>query len=324
MRRRTALVACVVQNDPGARTKRENLARVSAIVERELDDVEGGGGDVGVVVCAECFAHEYALTAERARALSETGAGEGDGECVTWARALATRAGCVVVVGYVRAVGRSLFNAQTMVDSAGDIVAHHHKVHLYDMDEAWADEGEGFTTSVVKMRTVVREESASGARVVARGTANVLCTQGICMDINPYQFKAPWDAYELANAVKLAKEVNDDGTKLHQLLLFSSAWTNAHPNDTDELKRAPVDAADVVNYWFARLEPLRGTKAHFVCSNRIGEENLIKFCGCSCVIDMRAQKVLTFIPPGSEGATLVHIVLDEDEGEDDQDDLEHD
>ena len=317
MRRRTALVACVVQNDPGARTKQENLARVSAIVERTLDDVEGGGGDVALVLCAECFAHEYALTAERALALSETGAGERDGECVTWARALATRARCVVVVGYVRAVGRSLFNAQTMIDSAGDVVAHHHKAHLYDMDEAWADEGEGFTTSVVKMRTVMCEESASGARVVARGMANVLCTQGICMDINPYQFKAPWDAYELANAVKVAKEVNDDG--MHQLLLFSSAWTNAHPNDTDELKRAPVDAADVVNYWFARLEPLRGTKAHFVCSNRIGEENLIKFCGCSCVIDMKSQKVLTFIPPGSEGAKLVHIAL-----EDDQDDLDQD
>ena len=36
------------------------------------------------------------------------------------------------------------------------------------------------------------------------------------------------------------------------------------------------------------------------------------------MIDMRAQKVLTFIPPRSEGAKLVHIVL-----EDDQDDLDH-
>ena len=323
-RRATALVACVVQNDPGrasARTKRDNIARVAAIVDRALDD-DDLGRDVGIIVCAECFAHEYTLTAANARAWSESGAGEVDGECVTWARALAAQRRCVVVVGYVRRVGQALFNAQALIDADGVVRSQHHKTHLYDMDEAWAEEGDGFTTNVITVKTVVREENASGARVVARGTADVRCTQAICMDINPYQFKAPWDAYELANAVKAAGETNEDGKHLHQLLLFSSAWTNAHPNDAEELKRAEVDVSDVLSYWYARLEPLRGTKTHFVCANRIGEENLIKFCGCSCVIDMRAQRVLTCIEPGVEDARLVPILLDEDE--DHRDDLVRD
>ena len=61
--------------------------------------------------------------------------------------------------------------------------------------------------------------------------ARVRATLGVCMDINPREFEAPWEAYELATAVKAHGS---------SLLLFASAWTNGHPDD-DPATVAPVD-----------------------------------------------------------------------------------
>jgi len=64
-------------------------------------------------------------------------------------------------------------------------------------------------------------------------------------------------------------------------ILFSSAWTSAHPDDTVEAKTAPIDVNQTLSYWVARLAPLVGKKESpvFVCANRVGVENDIKFTG---------------------------------------------
>eukprot|EP00959_Pyramimonas_sp_CCMP1952_P467215 9491232-Pyramimonas_sp.AAC.1 len=72
---------------------------------------------------------------------------------------------------------------------------------------------------------------------------------GICMDINPYEFKAPFSAFEFANFHR------EQGT---QLILFSSAWCNSHPDDTLDRKRTPPDMMETLNYWLNRLRPLIG------------------------------------------------------------------
>ena len=100
------------------------------------------------------------------------------------------------------------------------------------------------------------------------------------MDINPREFEAPWEAYELATAVKAHGS---------SLLLFASAWTNGHPDD-DPATVAPVDPRSVMTYWLNRLAPRAREKHVSSGANRVGEERGITFTGCSCVMSPARAK----------------------------------
>lgn len=99
------------------------------------------------------------------------------------------------------------------------------------------------------------------------------------MDINPKEFKAPYEAFEFANFIKDQK---------CQLILFSSAWLdpNSYPDDqtaTDE----------TLNYWANRLLPVIKDKerqnCYFVCSNRVGKELGDIYMGSSCIFKLKPE-----------------------------------
>ena len=226
---------CVVQTDPTrAETVAENVARVDARVRAALTRDRG----VGMVVCPELGFSRYALRDEDdARAVARESAGALD-----WAREIAMTYDTHVAVGHaIEATSGELFNSQTVFAPDGDVARRYDKSHLYFMDEAWAVEGRrGFEVFTLAMKCFVRGAGSAYAEVVR----DVKCVSAICMDINPYKFEAPWTDFELANAC-----VGSD------LILFSSAWTSAHPDDPEEIKRKPVDFGETVSYWMARLEP---------------------------------------------------------------------
>ena len=125
------------------------------------------------------------------------------------------------------------------------------------------------------------------------------------MDINPREFEAPWEAYELASHV---------ASQRSSLLLFASAWTNNHPDDDPALV-TPVDPAEVLQYWLARLAPVIGGDTHFVCANRVGEERGITFVGCSCVMRMKEPALVGMLGPTEEGVLVAEMEVPHDEGE---------
>ena len=300
------LRACALQTDPGSGDVEENLARAWETVTRTMDATSG----IGVLVCPELGFSTYCLTSvERARA------------CARWETAIVACAGRVarylnahVAVGHARedSETKTVYNSQTVVDANG--VARHvyDKSHLYCVDEEWGcGEGKGFETYELDLRCFAEDDRG----VIGEVTRRVKCASAICMDINPYKFEAPWDAYELANACAGC-----------ELILFSSAWTNAHPDDDIEVKRAPIDFAETVTYWLARLRPLIGKRepngTHFICANRIGVENDIQFTGCSCLVDLRSPPILRgAMEKREEGIASALIPLGGDDDDDDDDDL---
>ena len=146
-------------------------------------------------------------------------------------------------------------NAQLVVGPDGRVERKYAKHFLYTIDKSWAEAGrEGFV----------------GGLSSPWLPAGVTYGLGICMDINPCEFEAPFDEFELANAQKA------HGT---HLLLFSSAWTHS-PRDTLVMDDPRVTAS----YWAERLEPLVGTGTVFVCANRVGVEGDVEFVGSSCVL----------------------------------------
>lgn len=197
-----------------------------------------------------------------------------------WARATAARLSCVVTVGYPEVVstGQSVdaaddtaalaprcYNSTITVSPDGRILAHYRKTHLYYTDETWAQESDTkWLTTMLPLDHACSKKDSSNERDHA-GDHEMLTTFGICMDLNPHQFTAPWTLYELAS------HTLETGS---QLLLLSMAWLTSIP--TSELVASATEPdTSTLSYWIERLVPLiknEDREIVVIFANRCGEE----------------------------------------------------
>ncbi|KAJ9114706.1 hypothetical protein QFC22_005582 [Naganishia vaughanmartiniae] len=200
------------------------------------------------------------------------------------------------------------YNSAVLVSPSGEVVGNYRKSFLYDTDKTWAREGDGFK--------VFDLPPPLGRTVI-----------GICMDMNPKDFLAPFDAYELANYVK---QVQAD------TLVVPMNWLDPPQESPDDLdptttsttaaqNRAPSPERDdddvgpemsTLNYWAHRLMPLhdpaptyaapsrsssssmggmpgeeekKGREVVFVACNRVGTESGTTFVGSSAVMTISSD-----------------------------------
>lgn len=111
--------------------------------------------------------------------------------------------------GYPEIDGDNLYNAQQVINPQGDFVKNYRKHFLYETDKTWASEGAAFDTLDLKL---------------PRSDTIIKIGHGICMDINPWEFKASYEAYEFATFMRDQKV---------QLIIFSSAWVSAESYKSD-------------------------------------------------------------------------------------------
>ncbi|KAJ5573880.1 Carbon-nitrogen hydrolase [Penicillium hispanicum] len=196
----------------------------------------------------------------------------GTGPSAAWAQDTAKRLQCTVCVGYPEiedsadaSLPAKYYNSLIVVDEHGQVIHNYRKSFLYFTDETWAAEGNverGFRELTFRAREEL-ESSRTTERVddtlrdtAAAASANgrpapeedkrVATSFGICMDINPYKFEAPFTAFEFANRVLDSQS---------QLVILSMAWlTHASREELAALDGAPE--MDTFNYWLLRLRPL--------------------------------------------------------------------
>ncbi|KAL2010202.1 hypothetical protein VTN00DRAFT_6009 [Thermoascus crustaceus] len=192
----------------------------------------------------------------------------GEGPTAKWARETAKRLKCKVCVGYPeiqRASSSSdkeagaedkCFNSLLVVDEEGQILLNYRKRFLYYTDETWAAEGdvEGFHSFTFGRDKSLPEPSSSSSSSQLPSDSNravqkhVPATFGICMDINPYRFEAPFTAWEFANRVIDSQS---------QLVILSMAWlTFLGPEELASLEARGRPDMDTFNYWIQRFWPL--------------------------------------------------------------------
>ncbi|PYH88192.1 hydrolase, carbon-nitrogen family protein [Aspergillus ellipticus CBS 707.79] len=224
----------------------------------------------------------------------------GHGPSARWARETAARLQCKVCVGYPEietddkvpeglSNGReTYYNSLLVVDAGGDIILNYRKSFLYYTDETWAAEG----STERGFHQLTFHNSGQNSL-----ESQVATSFGICMDINPYKFEAPFTAWEFANRVLDSKS---------QLVILSMAWLTL--TEREELASlAGQPDMDTFNYWIQRFLPLirkqmrhdanfdgddssRGKKIVVVFANRAGEEpgaegkNPARYAGTSTIL----------------------------------------
>ncbi|KAJ3099325.1 Carbon-nitrogen hydrolase [Phlyctochytrium bullatum] len=170
------------------------------------------------------------------------------------------------------------YNSVCLVDRAGEIVEVYDKHFLYTTDENWAAEGAGFRSVAVK--------GLDGGR---RSGSEIKLGFAICMDINPYRFESPFQAYEFATYHKHHRT---------RLISGSMAWLLSEDGIDDYVK--PTDPAmSTLEYWVLRLTPLlqgsrgrgRDGRVVAVVCNRVGEEGGSRFCGSSTILEFMDGEV---------------------------------
>lgn len=204
----------------------------------------------------------------------------GEGKTFAWCQRYARRLHCLVTCGYVERDGEQLFNAMMVVSPDGELVCNPRKTFLYETDKLWATAGDGFESWFCPWL---------GKQI----------SFGICMDINPNDFKAKPTEYEYAN------HALGHGS---DLILFACAWCDFEPPDTPEYP--------TLAYWASRLSPIIDAlgdgaypkkNCYFVASNRIGTENGTFFVGASCALSLKEPAVL--INAGRHQETVLRVVL---------------
>ncbi|ORX34583.1 carbon-nitrogen hydrolase [Kockovaella imperatae] len=174
------------------------------------------------------------------------------------------------------------FNSAIVVGPEGEIVGNYRKTFRFDTDKCWARAGSGF------MHFDLPEPLGRTAI-------------GICMDMNPKDFIAPWDAFELGSYVR------ESGA---DTLVVPMNWLQAPvepPNQGLEMDPTAPDESSL-NYWAARLQPLHdptpgyvspspssamdpqgGKQVTFVACNRVGVEDGKRYVGTSCVMTLSSD-----------------------------------
>lgn len=193
-----------------------------------------------------------------------------------WCTKQASRLGAYIFCGYPEKDSNNAYNSMMVVSPQGQLVENYRKRFLYVTDKTWALEGDRFKAVVVNING--REYKVG---------------LGICMDINPYEFTAPFNAFELAN-FWLSENVD--------FCAFSTNWTT---EDDDPGQR-------LLNYWLNRMIPLLEDKKkrYFLAADRIGEERGIRYMGNSCIIELGQKcKLLGRLERYPEGVLSYNLKL---------------
>ena len=236
-----------------------------------------------------------------------------DESLLTYFKFLSKRYNSYVVSGFIEEKDNKKFYNSSVCIYKDEIINIHRKKHLYYTDEVWAEEGDKFSTFKLKL-----DENKE-----------ITCSMGICMDINPYKFQAPFEKYEYStfcqqNDVDLAilptawthqvsvlqgEDKNSESAIKKKSFLKELSEQNpwlVNPNlptdyDVKEIKNNGLfdnnsflfkPCFDTLNYWYARFKPMHElNNKYFLFCDKSGIERDVLYAGSSCCFKMDKGEV---------------------------------
>lgn len=218
---------------------------------------------------------------------------------------------CFTVIGYPELHQLLIYNSCYLISPTGSLLYNYRKTHLYETDEVWGC-NENPDNSFRSIKLIVDKDYYHNPQA-GKKYSTVTTNFGICMDLNPYKFEAPFTRFEMAlscfqNKAKLvicpmawlspkSPSVREDLTKeqkLEEASKFTSLFDPAKPVKGEVEGFSPtVPDKSTVNYWILRFFPFmkhannwlppNPYKTVVVCNNRVGLEKDVLYGGSSSV-----------------------------------------
>ncbi|KAK7207722.1 carbon-nitrogen hydrolase [Myxozyma melibiosi] len=326
--RRRLTVACLQLNTHHGTDVLASMTRADALLSAFMASKKGrslaAATTPAIVVLPELAFTGYAFPSPAAIApyLEPTA----DGRTTRWAQDTARRIGCHVVVGYPERANEKVYNSAVIVSPAGMVLHNYRKHFLYEADEKWgASPGpDGFLSFDLTL-------SKTPAAATDPLEFTVRVAVGICMDLNPEKFEAPFRKYEFANFCVSEKA---------ELILAPMAWLSSSSGEEKKDESPQVGRRpewSTLQYWATRLTPVslqfsqqqqqqhgevntsvenkeEKTKIAFVAANRCGvEDNKTVYAGSSCALtfdDSGKVRLVDALARDEEGVISFDIELD--------------
>ena len=201
---------------------------------------------------------------------------------------LAKKLRCYCFMGYAeKTYDDKYYNSCFIITPDGVSLPSYRKHFLFEDDERWSLEGDEF----------------GYMEIISKNGLKLKLGIGICMDINNYQFKSPWEKMEFATHC-IEKDVD--------IIIFPTNWTDDKPNDLTEDNRY-----ELWDYWLSRMAPFtkrnrknkyQGKNVYFLAADRIGHEKTTSFYGCSCVMKI-SPKASIINSCGKKDILLLSTIL---------------
>ncbi|KAI5957601.1 NTA1 [Candida theae] len=195
-----------------------------------------------------------------------------------------------------------IYNSCAVFNRSGELIHNYRKTFLYETDEQWGcleNPHKGFPPVQLSFN---KKEMSTTSVSNDDGTNSILTNFGICMDLNPYKFEAPFNKFEFSAQCYHNKS---------RLIICPMAWLSQQSpsikNDLTkeeklrqaELVELPANKPNMetINYWILRFFPFLAHKYSYMpkwwsndekvsvlISNRVGREEDVIYGGSSCIL----------------------------------------
>lgn len=283
-------IACV-QFSPTLGKVEDNIAKVKKLLSEVTRDID-------LLVLPELSLTGYNFSSPRE--IEPFLESSSSGPTYSLALELSAKYSCTTVIGYPERFRKATYNSAMVVDEHGKLVYNYRKTHLYETDVTWGcKENPKKSFKSVKLRLGPEKQSIK---------TNI----GICMDLNPYKFEAPFNKFEFA---KLCWKNSS------QLVIVPTAWLSpdspsiqddASKDEKEKMglewkEKLASNSADfaeplkqLTNYWILRFFPLLkhpmnqlptlARKTTVVLCNRTGIEGDVMYGGSSSILQFDSEK----------------------------------
>lgn len=301
-------VACLQLNPVLGKIDR-NVSRIRSIIKSTLDT--DAQNPIDLLVLPELAVTGYNFKdRQHVEPFLEPA---GKGVSFKLAQELSTSHNCFTIMGYPEVENSTIYNSALVVLPTGELVYNYRKTHLYETDEMWGCSENPDTPKF----------QAFDMTIVRDGISHPIKTSiGICMDLNPYQFTAPFNEFEMARRYYdqrvqlvvcpmawLAPQsplIDDSLTKSQQLergKLFQPMFESSdvvyndrslplgQKSDPEFIPAEPCTST--INYWILRFFPFLShphsfpkkyfEKMPIITCNRLGVEDSVLYGGSSSI-----------------------------------------
>lgn len=105
---------------------------------------------------------------------------------------------CFTVIGLPQLVNEKLYNSCKIINPLGNEIHNYHKTFLYEADETWGC-NENPDKSFPSVDIILNKEYYfKDQNKPQTNFEPITLNLGICMDLNPYKFEAPFNKFEFA------------------------------------------------------------------------------------------------------------------------------